>query len=690
MGQFLLLIQLSITMQQCNAVESIRRGEQVLVPDFKARVVDGNGDVLIAELDLLHLGRRSTVTTVGNAVSAEIIVGRTLTEVAAVGLEPLAVAVFFPDGLVDVIPDKAALIAAVLLIGKFRILVQSTVGVAHSMRIFALDIRPLIALCQILFNVLDRAVHMALDIGGFEEAGIIDHTFVMHQTGVIKAADHLCHLEQGLTAKRFVAQRPDQNSRMIFVTMVSEIHAVKQDSFPLRLIIGQNALDAANARLMDVPCAMGFQIVLCDQIQTILVAQVVQCILILVMAGTDGIDVVLLHGDDVPKQFLMGVYAHSTTRNGAELMTVGTLEHDALAVEQHPIVLQLELAETDFLPGHLYQMACIVQQLDFQFIQSRVLCTPQVGVLHCMAEQRRTAVQCDFFGEHFQLTAAQGQTGCALTLHLQCNFQRGMSKIIPGKQRFDGYIFQMHGGDGVQPHAAEDAGEAEEVLIFAPAGGSPLEHLHSKFVHARLEIGSQIECVCGEAVLGVTHIRPVQPKSHAAFHTLELDVDGLALHGFRQLEVFYIACHRIEPLRDLARLYFFTAIPRILNIRVLGNVVALHLDVCRNMNVIPAAAIVIRLFKAGDGTGVVLCVGEFPDTVQLQRQRRGACPIFFAGSVSTETCMSIQHVFLEKGGVFYFCKIKCSHSISSFTFYNFIIFLQPPRRNRWIPPGNSR
>ena len=43
----------------------------------------------------------------------------------AVGLEPLAVAVFFPDGLVDVIPDKAALIAAVLLVGKFRVLAVS-------------------------------------------------------------------------------------------------------------------------------------------------------------------------------------------------------------------------------------------------------------------------------------------------------------------------------------------------------------------------------------------------------------------------------------------------------------------------------------------------------------------------------------------------------------------------------------
>ncbi len=94
-GQFLLLIQLSIPVQQSNAVEGTRRGEQVLIPDFEARVVDGNGDVLIAELDLLHLGRRSTITTVGNAVSAEIIVGRTLAEVAAVGLEPLAVAVFF-------------------------------------------------------------------------------------------------------------------------------------------------------------------------------------------------------------------------------------------------------------------------------------------------------------------------------------------------------------------------------------------------------------------------------------------------------------------------------------------------------------------------------------------------------------------------------------------------------------------
>lgn len=107
------------------------------------------------------------------------------------------------------------------------------------MRVFALDIRPLIALCQILFNVLDRAVHMALDIGGFEEAGIIDHTFVMHQTGVIKAADHLCHLEQGLTAKRFVAQRPDQNSRVILSRWQVEFMRSNKTAFHSGLSLGK-------------------------------------------------------------------------------------------------------------------------------------------------------------------------------------------------------------------------------------------------------------------------------------------------------------------------------------------------------------------------------------------------------------------------------------------------------------------
>ena len=221
----------------------------------------------------------------------------------------------------------------------------------------------------------------------------------------------------------------------------------------------------------------------------------------------------------------------------------------------------------------------------------------------------------------------------------------------------------MHGGDGIQPYAAENAGEAEKVLIFTPAGRSPLEHLHGKFVHTRLEIRGQVECVSGEAVLGVTHIRAVQPQSHAAFHTLKLDVDGLILHSHRQFKIFDIACHRIEPLRNFAQFDLLAAIPRILDVGILRDIVSFHLDVRRNMDIIPAAAVIICLFKTGNCAGVILCVGKFPDAVQLHGERRFSCQIFFTGSIGTETCMSVQDVFLEKGGVFHFCKIKCSHIV---------------------------
>ena len=126
-----------------------------------------------------------------------------------------------------------------------------------------------------------------------------------------------------------------------------------------------------------------------------------------------------------------------------------------------------------------------------------------------------------FFGEHFQFTAAQGQTGCALTLHLQCNFQRGMSKIIPVKQRFDGYIFQMHGGDGVQPHAAEDAGEAEEVLIFAPAAACPLEYLRRQFVFSLFQVRCQFKPGRRKGILAITDKSSVQPYGNTALCSLE-------------------------------------------------------------------------------------------------------------------------------------------------------------------------
>ena len=49
----------------------------------------------------------------------------------------------------------------------------------------------------------------------------------------------------------------------------------------------------------------------------------------------------------------------------------------------------------------------------------------------------------------------------------------------------------------------------------------------------------------------IPEIRSAVAKSH---YDTSNGLVSCTLHGFRQLEVFYIACHRIEPLRDLTRL----------------------------------------------------------------------------------------------------------------------------------------
>ena len=65
-------------------------------------------------------------------------------------------------------------------------------------------------------------------------------------------------------------------------------------------------------------------------------------------------------------------------------------------------------------------------------------------------------------------------------------------------------------------------------------------------------------------------------------------------------KILHIACHRILGNRHLFRPDFFYSIPRILDIYILRHAIALHLDVCRNRNVLPSSAIIVCFFKSGN------------------------------------------------------------------------------------------
>ena len=164
-------------------------------------------------------------------------------------------------------------------------------------------------------------------------------------------------------------------------------------------------------------------------------------------------------------------------------------------------------------------------------------------------------------------------------------------------------------------------GEAQEVLVLQPAAGTPAVHPAGQFVFALPQRLRQLKLVGRKAVGGKTDIRPVQPDRHAAFHALKRNENPFALHAFRQKEVLHIAPDGVEPLRNLSGQQRFVSRPGILGVGILRHAVSFHLDMRRNGNVRPPAAIVFRLLKSGNHLSRVHSMEKFPLPVQTHPQR---------------------------------------------------------------------
>ena len=82
------------------------------------------------------------------------------------------------------------------------------------------------------------------------------------------------------------------------------------------------------------------------------------------------------------------------------------------------------------------------------------------------------------------------------------------------------------------------------------------------------------------------------------------------------MEIFHITSHRVKTLRDLSRMKFFMAFPRILDIGVLRCIVSFHLDMGRYINIFPAFAGICVLLKSCNCTCIISCIVEFPESVE--------------------------------------------------------------------------
>ena len=97
------------------------------------------------------------------------------------------------------------------------------------------------------------------------------------------------------------------------------------------------------------------------------------------MAGPDGVDVVLFHGDQIlPDDLLSDHPAGLRT----EFMTIYAFKYDPLSVQEHDAVLDLKAAETDLFLNDLTYFTRLIKQQQGQIIELRILRTPQFRRKH--------------------------------------------------------------------------------------------------------------------------------------------------------------------------------------------------------------------------------------------------------------------------------------------------------------------
>ena len=348
----------SFSVQAHKAGIAVCCGKEIVVHDADQVFVYLKAYALIIVFDLLHLAGIGAAGSVDDPVSGEVIVSGALAEISAIGLELLSIAVFTADGLIDEIPDKAALIAG-LSQAQVGVEMHASAGIAHGMGVFTADkgfVRIFLKKCLYGFR---RRVHLGLHITGLRPGAVVEDSFIMHEPVFIEGAEAVRHVADHRAAEGLIAHRPDQDGGMVFVPLPAGVDPVQQQFTPA-FIVPRHDTGCGKAKFCRCPAAMGLHIVFRDQIQSQFIAETIESGAVGIMAGAHGIDIVLLHQDKV----LAGHFRrYDTAAVAGKFMAVDAAENNAPAVEAHQAVFHLKAAEAHPLPDNfqkdLFRLSCL-------------------------------------------------------------------------------------------------------------------------------------------------------------------------------------------------------------------------------------------------------------------------------------------------------------------------------------------
>ena len=271
-------------------VAVVERSEEILIENRKRPQVlaERGPHGLLPVAGLVHVGIRNAVGR-DQPVVAEIPVrGVVGVPVAAVAVDHGAVFTRFAQRLVHEVPDESALIVRILA-DQRPVFAESAQRIAHRMRVFALDQRFSGIVPEVFFALVVVPVHRTYDVR-VAAAVVVDRAFVMDRPrGVVSLDPVVAGVEIGAVA-RLVAQRPDDDRRVVDVAP-----HVADVAFQMRLGVG----GILGQCLFVVAHAVRFEVGLGHQIESVAVAERVPAGVVRVVARAHGVEIVLLEDADV-------------------------------------------------------------------------------------------------------------------------------------------------------------------------------------------------------------------------------------------------------------------------------------------------------------------------------------------------------------------------------------------------------
>ena len=360
---------------------------------------------------------------------------------------------------------------------------------------------------------------------------------------------------------------------------------------------------------------MRLKIRLIDHIKAINICQLVETTAVRIVRRTNRIDIRTLQRDEI---LLEERGIHRPPMIGVKLVTVDSLEHDALAVDLHDSISDAELTETDAHAHDLLQNPRRITHADHKMVEPWVLRAPKkhAGSLHrAHMGLCRDDRLFPLYAISFRIAEQNLDMLFCRIAECEVHIKLSVRIAIPLKRHgTNGNILDVMLRFRVEQDVAIDSREPPEVLIFEPARARITEDHRRQLVLPRHEIRRQVEVCRRAAVFTVADEMTVEEECERRIHAAKGDIDALPILGHGK--ILHIAADGIIAHGNLARHDALMPVPRVRRIRVMRRSVPLHLYMHRHTDRLPIAAVIIRRLESLRDVLGVPRIGEMPNAVE--------------------------------------------------------------------------